>query len=402
MDNEIFDSLDLISKENDIPVEMLIEKIEQAVMKAVKREYPDCEEFAHVETDIEKRTFNVIFMRTVVDDEPTYINEINIDEAKTLDPDYSVGDVVPFKMPTAKFGRVAAQNAKQSIRHDIKEFEKNKLIAQFEGKEKDIVSATVTQVEPNTGNAVVTIDGSEVYFFRSEMLPNETLKVGEIVKVYVVGIFHRDRKPSVKISRTHKEFVKRLFELEIPEIYDGTVEVKAISREAGARTKIAVYSKDPNVEPVGSCIGPKRSRISKIVEELNGEKIDIIVYDEDISKFIAKSLAPAEVLKVEIVDPDERLCRAVVPDNQLSLAIGNRGQNAKLAARLTEYKIDIVPESGIIKPKKEKAGEVSDEPPAEEAETEELPSEELAPTEEETLPEEETQPTEEMPAEDNG
>lgn len=392
MDNEIFDSLELISKENDIPVEMLIEKIEQAVMKAVKREYPDCEEFAHVETDMEKRTFNVIFMRTVVDDEPTYINEINIDEARSLDPNYAVGDVIPFKMPTAKFGRVAAQNAKQSIRHDIKEFEKNKLIAQFEGKEKDIVSATVTQVEPNTGNAVVTIDGSEVYFFRSEMLPNETLKVGEIVKVYVVGIFHRDRKPSVKISRTHKEFVKRLFELEIPEIYDGTVEVKAISREAGARTKIAVCSKDPNVEPVGACIGPKRSRISKIVEELNGEKIDIIVYDEDISKFIAKSLAPAEVLSVEIVDPEERLCRAVVPDNQLSLAIGNRGQNAKLAARLTEYKIDIVPESGVIKPKKEKQEEAAPEPPAEEAQPGETAPEENISEEEQPVPADEAPP----------
>lgn len=370
MDNEIFDSLEMISRENDIPVEMLIDKIKQAVLKAVKREYPDCEEFAHIDVDAEKRIFDVIFMRTVVDDEPTYINEINIDEAKTIDPGCKLGDVIPFKMPTAKFGRVAAQNAKQSIRHDIKEFEKNKLIAQFEGKEKDIVSATVTQVEPNTGNAVVTIDGSEVYFFRSEMLPGETLNVGDIIKVYIVGIFHRDRKPVVKISRTHKEFVKRLFELEIPEIYDGTVEVKAISREAGSRTKIAVCSRNENVEPVGACIGAKRSRITKIVEELAGEKIDIIVYDEDPAKFIAKALAPAEVIRVEIEEGEEKLCRAVVPDNQLSLAIGNRGQNAKLAARLTDYKIDIVPESGAQKPKK------TESTPAAEgtAETEEAPA----------------------------
>ena len=258
-----------------------------------------------------------------------------------------VGDVIAYKMPTARFGRVAAQNAKQSIRHDIKEFEKNKLIAQFEGKENDIVSATVLRIEPNTGNATVLIDKNEIYFFKNEMIPGETLNVGDIVKVYVVGIFNRDRKPTVKISRTHKEFVKRLFELEIPEIYDGTVEVNAISREAGARTKIAVSSKDPNVDPVGACIGPKRSRISSIVNELNGEKIDIIVYDEDPAVFIAKALAPAEVLKVEIGEGEEKTCRVVVPNNQLSLAIGNKGQNAKLAARLTGYKIDINPEVAV-------------------------------------------------------
>ncbi len=345
MDNEIFDSLEIISKENDIPLEELIEKIKQGVLKAVKREYPDCEEFARVDADPEKKTFDVIFMRTVVDDEPTYINEINIDEARTLDPNCMVGDVIPFKMPTAKFGRVAAQNAKQSIRHDIKEYERNKLIAQFEGKENEIVTAEVVKVEPGSGNAVVKIDKNEVYFFRSEMLPSETLAAGDMIKVYVVGIYNRDRKPTVKISRTHREFVRRLFELEIPEIYDGTVEIKAVAREAGARTKIAVCSNDPNVDPVGACIGSRRSRISKITEELNGEKIDIIVYDEDPAVFISKALAPAEVVRAQILEGEERICRVEVPANQLSLAIGNKGQNAKLAARLTGYKIDINPES---------------------------------------------------------
>ena len=261
MDNEIFESLEMLSQENGIPMEMLIDKIKQGVLKAVKREYPDCEEFARIDVDPDRRVFDVIFMRNVVDDEPTYINEINIDEARTIEPNCMVGDVIPYKMPTARFGRVAAQNAKQSIRHDIKEFEKNKLIAQFEGKENDIVSATVLRIEPNTGNATVLIDKNEIYFFKNEMIPGETLNVGDIIKVYVVGIFNRDKKPTVKISRTHKEFVKRLFELEIPEIYDGTVEINAISREAGARTKIAVSSKDPNVGPVGACIGPKRSSI---------------------------------------------------------------------------------------------------------------------------------------------
>ncbi|MGN0690809.1 MAG: transcription termination factor NusA [Oscillospiraceae bacterium] len=364
MDNEIFESLEMLSQENGIPMEMLIDKIKQGVLKAVKREYPDCEEFARIDVDPDKRIFDVIFMRNVVDDEPTYINEINIDEARTIEPNCMVGDVIPYKMPTARFGRVAAQNAKQSIRHDIKEFEKNKLIAQFEGKENDIVSATVLRIEPNTGNATVLIDKNEIYFFKNEMIPGETLNVGDIVKVYVVGIFNRDKKPSVKISRTHKEFVKRLFELEIPEIYDGTVEINAISREAGARTKIAVSSKDPNVDPVGACIGPKRSRISSIVNELNGEKIDIIVYDEDPAVFIAKALAPAAVLKVEIGEGEEKTCRVVVPNNQLSLAIGNKGQNAKLAARLTGYKIDINPE---IAPPAEENEEEPAESTAEEA-----------------------------------
>lgn len=365
MDNEIFDSLELLSQENGIPMEMLIDKIKQGVLKAVKREYPDCEEFARIDVDPDKRIFDVIFMRNVVDDEPTYVNEINIDEARTIEPNCMVGDVIPYKMPTARFGRVAAQNAKQSIRHDIKEFEKNKLIAQFEGKENDIVSATVLRIEPNTGNATVLIDKNEIYFFKNEMIPGETLNVGDIIKVYVVGIFNRDRKPSVKISRTHKEFVKRLFELEIPEIYDGTVEVNAISREAGARTKIAVSSKDPNVDPVGACIGPKRSRISSIVNELNGEKIDIIVYDEDPAVFIAKALAPAEVLKVEIGEGEEKTCRVVVPNNQLSLAIGNKGQNAKLAARLTGYKIDINPEVAPPAAKPDEEEEKSSENAAE-------------------------------------
>lgn len=344
MDNEIFDALELLSKENGIPMDMLLDKIGQGVMKAVKKEYPDCEEFTNIVSDPENRRFDVVVMRTVVDDEPTYINEINIDEAKTIDKNARVGDVIPYSLPTAKFGRVAAQYAKQSIRHDIKEFEKNRLIEHYKDKEHEILTATVQRIEPGSGNATLSIDKDEVYLFKNEMIPGETLHVGDLVKVYVVGIMNPDRKPTIKISRTHKDLVKRLFELEIPEIYDGTVEIKSISREAGSRTKIAVWSKDPNVDAVGACIGPKRSRISKIIDELNGEKIDIIVYDEDPQVFVAKALAPAEVRSVEIKEDEENSCTVIVPNNQLSLAIGNKGQNAKLAARLTGFKIDIKPE----------------------------------------------------------
>ena len=188
-------------------------------------------------------------------------------------------------------------------------------------------------------------DKTELYLLRQEQIPGEELKEGMQIKVYVTGIVNRNRKPIIKLSRVHRDLVKRLFELEVPEIYDGTVEVKAISREAGSRSKIAVVSHDPNVDAIGSCIGAKHSRISAIVRELNGEKIDIIPYSEDPAEFIANALSPAKVLKVEIIDKEERTCMAVVPSDQLSLAIGNKGQNAKLAAKLTNFKIDIKAEA---------------------------------------------------------
>ena len=368
MTKEIFTALELLAEESGIPMDMLLERIKEGVLKAVKKEYPDCEEFTHIEIDPDKRVFDVIVMRNVVDDEPTYINEINIDEAKTIERNARVGDVIPYKLPTAKIGRVAAQQAKQAIRGDIRQFEKNRLIEMYDSKVHEIVSATVQRIEPKTGNANLTVepdDKNELYLYRTEMIPGEEISVGDIIKVYIVDIINREKKPSIKISRTHKDLVKRLFELEIPEIYDGTVEVKAISREAGSRTKIAVCSKDPNVDPVGACIGPKRSRISKIAEELNGEKIDIIVYDEDPAVFIAKALAPAEVISVHIEEGEEMKCKVIVPNNQLSLAIGNKGQNAKLAAKLTGFKIDINPE---IPPMTEAAEEEKTEAAAETAE----------------------------------
>ena len=348
MSKAIFDALELLANENGIPLESLVDKISQGIMKAVKREYPDCDEYM-VDIDPAKKIFDVCVMRRVVDDEPVYMNEINIAEAHAVvSKNAKVGDLVPFKLSTAQFGRVAAQYAKQSIRHDIKEFEREKLINQYKDKEHEAVSAIVQKVEPATGNCSLTIDKDEVYLFKNEQIPGEVLTEGDIIKVYVVGIINPDKKPAIKISRTHKDLVKRLFELEIPEIFDGTVEVKSISREAGSRSKIAVWSKDPNVDAVGSCIGSKHSRIEKIVNELNGEKIDIIVWDEDPAVFIAHALAPAEVKNVIIEEGEERICTAIVPNNQISLAIGNKGQNAKLAARLTGFKIDIKPENPAI------------------------------------------------------
>ena len=347
MTKELFAALAQLAEENCIPMESLVEKISQAILKAVRKEYDYCDDFV-VNIDPDKNIFDVCVLRTVVDDEPIDLNEINIDEARAVcSPNAQLGDRVPFKLSTAQFGRVAAQYAKQSIRHDIKEFERDKLINQFKDKEHEAVSATVQKIEPGTGNATLTIDKNEVYLLKNEQIPGEVLKEGQIVKVYVVGIINPDKRPAVKISRKSNELVKRLFELEIPEIYDGTVEIKSIAREAGARTKIAVCSKDPNVDPIGACIGPKHSRIEKIVDELNGETIDIIIYDEDLSVFIAHALAPADVISVTVEEGEEKKCTVIVPNNQLSLAIGNKGQNAKLAAKLTGCKIDIKPENPV-------------------------------------------------------
>ena len=343
MNKEFFEALSLLAAENGISGDLLIDKIKDGVLRAIKKEYPGCDNI-NILIDPKKGKFEMKIIKEVVEDEPEDENQINIDKALEIDKHARIGGMVEIELSTAQFGRVAAMSAKQSIRHDIKEFEKEHLIAQYQDKEHECVSATVQKVEPGTLNAILTIDKNEVYLVRNEQIPGEKLVPGNIIKVYVVGIVNPDRKPSIKISRTHKDLVKRLIELEVPEIYDGTVEVKAISREAGARSKIAVYSKDANVDAVGACIGPKRSRITKIVEELCGEKIDIIPYSENDEEFIAKALAPADIISVKLAEDGTKACTVTAPNNQLSLAIGNKGQNAKLAARLTGYKIDIVPE----------------------------------------------------------
>lgn len=348
MNKEFFEALSLLEQENGIDTAVLVEKIEQGILKAVKRDYPNTdEENIVVKIDLEKNRLTLKINKNVVETVEDEANEITLEDALEISKRAKIGSQVAIKLNPAKFGRVAAQSAKQSIKHDIKEIEREKLLAQYQGKEHECVSATVQKVEPATGNAVLTIDGSEVYLVKNEQIPGEVLHEGDIIKIYVVGIVNPERRPTVRISRTHKELVKRLFELEVPEVYDGTVEIMSISREAGARSKVAVWSKDENVDAVGACIGPRRSRISAIVNELNGEKIDIIPYSEDDAEFISAALSPADVIKVTLAEDGTKACEVVVPDNQLSLAIGNRGQNAKLAAKLTGYKIDIGPENPI-------------------------------------------------------
>ena len=352
------DALKLLGDENSVSVDTLVEKIKSALMKAVKKSYPDCENI-NINIDPESDIFEISIIKEVVDDEPLDDNEINIATARTIDPNAYLGGMVAVKIDTAQFGRAAAQSAKQSIKTDLREINRENLLNQFQNKENECISARINQIEPSRGTATLIYDKTELYLFKNDQIPGEVLKEGQIVKVYINGIVSKEKKPIIKISRTHKDLVKRLFELEVPEIYDGTVEIKSISREAGSRTKIAVYSKNPDVDAIGACIGPKRSRITNIVNELNGEKIDIVVYSENPEEFIAKSLAPSEVVKV-LLNEDMKSCTVIVPDSQLSLAIGNRGQNAKLAAKLTGYKIDIKPVSEAVSAAQEASDEKLD------------------------------------------
>ena len=347
MDNSFFEALSTLGSEANVDTDLLVEKVKSAMLKAARKAYPDSEENIRVEIDPTTKTFEMYLMQTVVDDEPIDENEVNIDVAKNIDPNAYVGGTVPKRLDIAKFGRAAAQSAKQSIKGDLREINRERILGEFQDLENDCITCQVSQVEPG-GTATLLYNKTELYLFRNEQIPGEVLKEGQMVKVYITTIANKQKKPIIKISRVRKELVKRLFELEIPEIYDGTVEIKAISREAGSRTKVAVWSKDPNVDAIGACIGPKRARISAIVSELNGEKIDIIPYSEKPEEFIAKALAPATVLSVTILSEEDRTCTIVVPNNQLSLAIGNKGQNAKLAAKLTGYKIDIKPEFDVL------------------------------------------------------
>ena len=346
MNREFFEALELLEKEKGIPADYLLEKIENAIVIAVKRDYAGVNDVI-VNIDKDKESFDVAIRKTVVESVEDPSNEILPEEAVKLDKTVQVGGTVDVYLQTKQFGRIAAQTAKHVIRQGIREAERGQMLRDFQNKEHDIVTALVTRIDPKKELVTVEIDGTETILPKSEQMPGETLAEGEHIRVYVVEVAASEKGPRIMISRTHPGLVKRLFELEVPEIYDGTVEIKAVSREAGSRTKLAVYSKDENVDAIGSCIGPKGSRVARVVEELGGEKIDVVKYSEKPEEFIAAALSPANVLSV-VVDPDgAKACRVTVPDSQLSLAIGNKGQNARLAAKLVGWKIDIRPESGF-------------------------------------------------------
>lgn len=338
-----FDALQMLGEENSVETEQLIEKVKSAMLKAAKRAYPHSEDRIRVEIDPATKKFAMYIIQEIIEDEPIDENEINIDVARTIDPNAIIGGTIMKEIDISKLGRMAALSAKQSIKGDLREINRNQMLSKFEDKEHECIIARVSQVEPGRGNVTVIYDGTELYLFKKEQIPNETFVEGTNVKVYITDIIGKTKKPIVKISRTHKDLVRKLFEMEVPEIKDGIVEVKSISREAGSRTKIAIFSNDANVDAVGACIGPAKSRISAVVNELKGEKIDIIPWSEKPEEFIARALAPAKTLKTVITSMEEKTCTVIVPNDQLSLAIGNKGQNAKLAAKLTGFKIDIKP-----------------------------------------------------------
>lgn len=346
--NDLFEALDALERERGVKAEAVIDSIKNAIGVAVRKYYNVGEDNVEVEIDSTEHKFRVAIVKDIVEEVEDPTTQISLADALEKNKRVRVGGKLSMKLDTKQIGRIAALSGKNLIHQGINDAVKAQLMEQYHNKLHEIVNARVQKIEPRTGNITVSIDKNEAMLFASEQIPGEILHEGDNIKVYVSDVINGDRRCSLKVTRTHKELVKRLFEMEVPEIFEGTVEVKSISREAGSRTKIAVCSKDPNVDPVGACIGQRNSRVASIVRELNGEKIDIIKYSENPAEFIAAALAPSSVIRVDILSEEERSCRAIVPDDQLSLAIGNKGQNAKLAARLTGYKIDIRPLSGDV------------------------------------------------------
>ena len=343
---EIFEALKMLEEEKGISAEYMIEKIRNAISIAVKRDANGGEDNI-VEIDPETGRFFVAVRKQVVEKVENPTMEIGIDGAATYKKNAQIGDFVEIPLKTKEFGRIAAMSAKHVIRQGIREAEKGQLLAEYQSKENDIVTAIVLKTDPRKGNVEVEIGKSQAILPKSEQTPGEIYNDGDKIKVYVSDVINSEKGPKIMISRTAPGLVRRLFEMNVPEVFDGTVEIKAISREAGLRSKVAVFSKLPEVDAVGACIGPKGARVNTIVDELGGEKIDVIKYSDDPGEFVAAALSPANVISVEIDENMAKSCKVTVPDHQLSLAIGNKGHNARLAARLTGWKIDIKPESGF-------------------------------------------------------
>ncbi len=338
MSNEVISALEDLERQKGIPKEYMLEKVEAALLSAVKKEVGGNN--VRVAIDREKRAFHVYRQMTVVEEVTDPVSEFTMEEAKKHTRRHlNVGDLLEIEMKTKNFGRIPAQIAKQVIIQGIREAERGIMIQQYEDKKEDIISVTVQKIDPTTGNAVVDTGTGYATLLKKEMLYSDNFDVGDHVKVFITEVRKESRGPLVTLSRIHPNFVKRLFELEIPEIADGSVVIKGVTREAGYRTKIAVMSREEGVDPIGSCIGSKGIRINNIMSELGNEKIDVIKYSEDPAEFVRAALSPATV--DEVILDGERSCRVVVAPDQLSLAIGKEGQNARLAARLTGFRIDI-------------------------------------------------------------
>ena len=341
MNEEFVGALKELVKEKGICEDLLFTTIQDAMVAAYKKNYANANTNAqNVKVNIDRETgeIHVYAQKTVVDEVYDDVTEISLEEAKELSPKNEVDDIISIEVTPKNFGRVAAQLAKQVVTQRIKEAERNIIYDEYKEKEFDIITGTI--LRKDKGIVFVNLGKLEGIIGPNEQIPNEEYKFNEKLKLYIVEVKNGTKGPQIHVSRTHPGLVKRLFELEVPEIFEGVVEIKNISREAGSRSKIAVYSNNEEVDPMGACVGPKGVRVQSIVNELKNEKIDIIKWSKDPEEFIANSLSPAKVLSV-VVNEENKSCKVVVDDNQLSLAIGKEGQNVRLAAKLTNWKIDI-------------------------------------------------------------
>ena len=341
---EFLDTLRELGKEKGIDEEVLFEAIEAALISAYKRNFSSAQ---NVRVTLSRETghYHVYAIKTVVEDTEDDITEISLAQARTIRPEYEVGDVIEIEVTPANFGRIAAQTAKQVVVQRIREAERGIIYEEFQSRESDILTGLVQRVENR--NVFIDLGKTEAVLTPAEQIPTEVYEHGDRIKAYIVEVKKTNKGPQIVVSRTHPGLLKRLFELEVPEIQEGIVEIKSVAREPGNRSKIAVWSKDESVDPVGSCVGHRGMRVQAIVDELGSEKIDIVKWSEDPAKFIANALSPAKVVSVA-VNEEEKVSRVVVPDYQLSLAIGREGQNARLTARLTGFKIDIKSETQAI------------------------------------------------------
>ncbi len=344
MGADLIYALNQIEKEKGISKSVIVESIEMALVSAYKKNYGVSSNII-VRFNTETGEFKVFSTKNIVEKPQNSKLEVSVEEAQKIDGNLVEGDVLETEITPGKFGRIAAQTAKQVVMQRLRDAEKGMLFEQFSNKEGELVSGIVRRNEKR--NLVIELEKAEGVVPQTEQVPSENLKFNEYVKIYVLEVKKTTKSMQVVGSRSHANLVRKLFELEVPEINDGTVEIKSVSREAGSRSKIAVYTKEQNVDPIGSCVGPKGNRVQAIVDELRDEKIDIIKWSESPEEYISSSLAPATPVKVDI-DEEQKSAKVVVPDHQLSLAIGKEGQNARLAARLTGWKIDIKNQSQIM------------------------------------------------------
>ncbi len=351
MNVEIFEALRQLEKERGIPVDYMVDRIKQALVNAYRKDREDGNKEAAAENVVVELTESAMSMvqrKVVVEEVEEPTEEIALDAARKYDPNAKVGDTISIPINIEGFGRIAAQTAKQVIIQGIREAERGAMADSYSSRVQEIFTGTVVRILPETGDMIVRVgqgtERSDAILRASEQIPGESYREGDLIRVYVIDVRRSQRGPQILVSRTHPNLVRRLFELEVPEIADGQVEVRNIAREPGSRTKIAVRATEENIDPVGACVGPRGGRVGAVVQELHGERMDIVVWSEDPCQYVAAALSPAQVLSVNLI-PGQKACRVIVPDDQLSLAIGKEGQNARLAARLTGYKIDIKPAS---------------------------------------------------------